>query len=64
MQHEELKGTFYESELQKIDIKPDEIYKIEKIIKTKGKGHNKQYFVKWKYYPSKFNSWVKASDVQ
>jgi len=44
---EEITGTFYQSELQKIDIKDEELWKIEKILKTNGKGHNKQLYVKW-----------------
>ena len=38
-------------------------YKIKKILKTKGKGNNKQYFVKWLHWPKKFNSWISARDV-
>ena len=61
-----LKGTWYTSELLPLNIDdPDKItYKIEKILKTRGNGRNKQYFVKWKYYPRKFNSWIKASDME
>ena len=43
---EELKGTFYDKELQKF-IKHDDIYEIEKILKKRGKGKDVQYFVKW-----------------
>ncbi|WAR05156.1 YMD3-like protein [Mya arenaria] len=64
LQDEEIKGTFYESELQKVNFNPDQSFKIDKILKTKGKGHHKQYLVKWKYYPKKFNSWIKASDFE
>ncbi|WAR09981.1 YMD3-like protein [Mya arenaria] len=64
LQDEEIKGTFYESELQKVNFNPDQSFKIDTILKTKGKGQNKQYFVKWKYYPKKFNSWVRASDIE
>jgi hypothetical protein len=38
---EEIKGTFYQSELQKVDVRDDDIWNIEKILKTKGKGNNK-----------------------
>ncbi|XP_053389257.1 uncharacterized protein LOC128552253, partial [Mercenaria mercenaria] len=62
LQDEEIKGTFYENELQKVDYDPDQAFKIEQILKTKGKGQNKQYFVKWKNYPKEFNSWIKAND--
>ena len=47
---ERITGTFYQSELQKIDIKDDELWKIEKIFKTKGKGHNKQLYVTYYYF--------------
>ena len=51
LQGEEIKGTFYEPELQKTE---QQIYRIEKIIK-KEKGKS---LVKWKGYSDKFNSWV------
>ena len=60
---EEIKGTFYQSELQKVDVREDDMWKIEKILRTRGKGHNKQYFVKWLHWPKKFNSWISARDV-
>ena len=51
LQGEEIKGTFYEPELQKTE---QQIYRIEKIIK---KEKNKS-LVKWKGYSDKCNSWV------
>ena len=48
---EEIIGTFYEKELQKIN---QEEFRIENVIKRKG---NKLY-VKWKGYISPFNSWI------
>ena len=59
---EELKGMFYEKELQKV-IKEDDMYEIEKILKKRGRGNNVHYLVKWLGYPNKFNSWVSASEV-
>ena len=59
---EELKGTFYDKELQKV-IKHDDMYEVEKILKKRGKGKNVQYLVKWSGYPDKFNSWVSASGI-
>ncbi|XP_053392046.1 uncharacterized protein LOC128554760 [Mercenaria mercenaria] len=64
LQDEEIKGTFYESEMQKVNYDPDQSFKVDRIIKTKGKGQNKQYLVQWKYYLKKFKSWVKANDLQ
>ena len=59
---EELKGTFYDKELQKV-LKQDDIDEVEKILKKRGRGRNIQYFVKWAGYPNKFNSWVSASEI-
>lgn len=61
---EEISGTFYEHEVQKINFDEGAASAIEKIIKTKGKGKNAQYLVKWAGYPSKFNSWVNAKAIQ
>lgn len=56
-------GYFYEPEIQKVGVKSQQAFKIDKILHTKGKGRSKQYFVKWKGYPSEFNSWVSASQL-
>lgn len=64
LQDEDITGTFYQSELQKVDIDPDQTWKVDKVLKTRGRGENKQYFVQWKYYPKKFNSWINARDFQ
>lgn len=62
----EIQGTWYESEMLPLkDVDLDKMsFKIDKVLKRRGKGRNKEYFVKWKYYPNKFNSWVKASDIE
>ena len=54
---EDIKGTFYEEELQKI-IKTDNMYRIERVLKKRTRNGKKQYFVKWMGYPDKFSSWV------
>jgi hypothetical protein len=46
-QDEKIKGSFYQSELQKVDIRDDDIWKVEQTLKTRGEGRNKQHFVKW-----------------
>ena len=53
---EEIKGSFYEQELQKTT---QETFRIEKIIRKKG---NKS-LVKWLGYPANFNSWVDNKDL-
>ena len=51
LENEEIKGTFYEPELQKTG---HQLYRIEKVLE---KGE-KQSLVKWKGYSDKLNSWV------
>jgi hypothetical protein len=52
---EPIKGTFYKEELQKV-IK--EVFRIEKVLKTRRRAGKTEYFVKWLGYPEKFNSWT------
>jgi hypothetical protein len=40
----------------------DEHYEVEDILKHRGPPSQREYFVKWKNYPSSDNSWVKADD--
>ena len=57
-----LDGTFYEAELQKV-IKEDDVYRVEKVLRKRKRKGVVEYFVKWKGYSSKFNSWVAESDI-
>lgn len=56
---EEIKGAFYEFELQKVTSLP-KTYDIEKVIKEK----DNKIFVKWKGYPEKFNGWILKTSVK
>lgn len=49
---EELKGVFYEPELQR--IRPSDTYAVEKVLKKRGR----KTFVKWRGWPASFNSWI------
>ena len=55
---EEIKGTFYIEELQKVTPPRDEVYKIERILGKRKRGSVTEYLVKWEGYPDKFNSYV------
>ena len=63
LQGENLKGAFNNNEIQKIKVKSNPKYTIEKILKRKTVRGQKMVFVKWLYYPKKFNSWIEASQV-
>ena len=52
----EIKGSFYEKELQKTDQKE---FRIEKVIKKKGD----KLYVKWKGYDNSFNSLINKKDI-
>ena len=60
---EPIEGSFYEAELQKVRIEGGKLYAVEKILKRRTVRGVKQVLVRWKNWPEKFNSWVKASDL-
>jgi hypothetical protein len=61
---EEIQGTFYEKELQRVQIQETTTFKINKVLDSKGKGSNKKLYVSWVGYPSKFDSWISASQIE
>ena len=54
-----IEGSFYEQELQK--VKNPDVWLVEEVLKTRGKGDKKELLVKWLGYPASFNTWIKAS---
>ena len=63
--NEVIEGFFYESELQLAYIDADVMYKIEEILKKrKNKSGQVEVLVKWKGWPSKFNSWIPENQIE
>jgi hypothetical protein len=60
MSGEDIKGRFYEQELQMV-VKTDDEYIVEKVLKTRRRNGKLEHFVKWRGYVDKFNSWT--SDI-
>ena len=58
---EPVEGSFYVEELQKVKL--NKMYQMEKILRRRSIKGVKQVFVRWKNWPEKFNSWVRASDL-
>ena len=54
-----LKGTFYEQDLQKVNVTDDDTFRIEKIVKRKGN----KVLVQWKGWPQKYNSWIEKGQL-
>lgn len=55
-----ISDSFYGEELQRVT---GNVYKVERIIKSRGRGRNRQHFVKWMFFGPQHNSWIRASDV-
>ena len=58
-----MKGSFYQNELQKVDVSAQDMFKIEKVIKYKGRGNKREALVHWLGWPKHFDSWIPASDI-
>ena len=62
---ERLEGRFYAEELQPVTVGEDDIYKIDKVIKSrKRRGHSKEFLVHWLGWPSKFDSWISEAELK
>ena len=51
-----IKGTFYEPDVQKVQVSDDSLFLVEKVLKRKGRN----VLVRWKGWPSKYDSWIPA----
>ena len=59
--NEDIKGHWYQEELQPIE---ENRYLIEKVLKKRKVISGKtEYFVKWKGWPNKFNSWITEENI-
>ena len=54
-----VQGTFYEPELQRVTVDDDTLWRIEKVLKRRGD----QWYVQWKGWPRKYNSWIRRQDL-
>lgn len=75
--NELIEGFFYPEELSPVrterfeesqpgeenDNGDSQLFEIEKVIRTRGRGEKKELFVRWKNYSSKFNCWIPANSV-
>lgn len=61
---EDISGSFYTEQLQKANPKVDTVYEIEKILKRRTLNKQKQLYIKWDGWSSKFNSWIPATNLE
>ena len=59
---EVIEGSFYRHEIQPI-IHDDDVFLVEKVLKTQKRRNENWCFVKWRGYPSSMNSWVRKADI-
>jgi hypothetical protein len=59
---EQIKGRFAPEELQET-IKEGDVWKIDRIIRRVKRPDGVFYFVKWRGFPDKFNSFVSEQDI-
>jgi hypothetical protein len=55
---DEIDGSFYGQELQKVADEDSLNYRIEKVIEKRKRNRNIEYLVKWIGYPVKYNQWI------
>ena len=55
-------GTFYQKQLSR--AYEQEMYFIEKVLKSRNKAGQKEYLVRWKGWAPKYDSWVSETDVK
>jgi len=57
---EEIDGTWYKEELNKVG---DDVFEIEKVLDRRGKGKKAEVLVKWMGFSDSWNNWIPASNV-
>jgi transposase InsO family protein len=60
--NENIAGIFYPEEIQPITKDDKDIFVIEKVIKERQGTQGKEYLVKWKDYPKRYNTWISEDD--
>ena len=54
-----VEGTFYNADLQKVQLADDALFRIEKVLKRQ----KDRVLVKWKGWPDKYNSWISSQAI-
>lgn len=61
---EEIEGTFYKEELQKVNVTDDSLFKIDSILSERTVNGKREYLVKWRGYPNSMASWEPEDNIQ
>ena len=63
-EYERVEGTFYEPELQAVDVDLTTEYHIDKIVKRRVRNKRKEVLVSWLHWQKKYNSWIPEAAVK
>ncbi|XP_041364385.1 uncharacterized protein LOC121379799 [Gigantopelta aegis] len=58
-----IEGTFYAAELQEVTEHPEQLYRIQDIVKKRTRNKKKEVLVKWLHCSKKYNTWIPEADV-
>ena len=61
--NDEIDGTFYEQELQAINIDDGTDFSIEKILKRRTRNKKQEVLVRWLHWPKKYDRWIPETDI-
>ena len=59
----EIDNTFYERELQAINVSDGTGFSIGKILKKMECKKKKEVLVRWLHWPKKYDSWIPETDI-
>ncbi|XP_033725180.1 uncharacterized protein LOC117315144 [Pecten maximus] len=62
--NEQITGTFYQSELQRVDKDENALWYIEDKLKKRKKRGQIEWLVKFEGWPSKYNQWIPENDLK
>ena len=58
-----IQGTFYETELEKVIEPLHHLFRVDKVLRRRGKGAQAEVLVHWKGWPKKYDSWIPAQQL-
>lgn len=55
---EKIEGTFYEPELQAVNVDDNKEYYVEKVLQKRSRNKRREVLVRWLHWPKKYDSWI------
>lgn len=59
-----IRDYFYRPELQPVSQSDQQLFKVEKIVKRRGKGKNREVLVRWLGYGPAFDQWIPFTSLE